>query len=108
MATPSPTPVPSPTRRRARSMRMAVVGVCASLLLAGCFTGQRPSFEETQPSVEPTGNPNIDAVLERLEGVSTAVFTADYSILTKLGNINSTARVVQTAPDHRSITINNV
>ncbi len=56
----------------------------------------------------PTGNPNIDAVLERLESVSTAVFTADYSILTKLGNVNSTARVVQSAPDRRSITINNV
>jgi outer membrane lipoprotein-sorting protein len=89
-------------------IRVAVVALCASLFLAGCFTGQRPSFEPTQPSIEPTGNPNIDAVLERLESVSTAVFTADYSILTKLGNVTSTARVVQSAPDRRSITINNV
>ena len=36
------------------------------------------------------------------------MFTADYTILTKLGNITSTARVVQSAPDRRSITINNV
>jgi hypothetical protein len=108
MATPSTTPAPSTTGRRAGSIRVAVVALCASLCLAGCFTGQRPSFEETQPSIAPTGNPNIDAVLERLESVSTAVFTADYSILTKLGNINSTAHVVQSAPDHRSITINNV
>ena len=108
MATPSTTTTPSTTGRRVRSIRIAVVALCASLALAGCFTGQRPSFEETQPSVVPTGNPNIDAVLERLESVSTAVFTADYSILTKLGNVNSTARVVQSAPDRRSITINNV
>ena len=105
MATPTKT---SPTGRRSRSIRIALVALCASFTLAGCFTGQRPSFEETQPSVVPTGNPNIDAVLERLESVSTAVFTADYSILTKLGNVNSTARVVQSAPDRRSITINNV
>ncbi len=93
MATPTKT---SPTAADAsRSIRIAVVALCASLTLAGCFTGQRPSFEPTQPSIEPTGNPNIDAVLERLESVSTAVFTADYSILTKLGNVTSTARVVQ-------------
>ena len=36
------------------------------------------------------------------------MFTADYTILTKLGNVTSTARVVQSAPDRRSITINNV
>jgi hypothetical protein len=105
MATSSTT---SPTGRRSRSIRFGVVALCTSLTLAGCFTGQRPRFEETQPSVVPTGNPNIDAVLERLESVSTAVFTADYSILTKLGNVTSTARVVQSAPDRRSITINNV
>ena len=105
MATHSTT---SPTGRRSRSIRIAVAALCASLTLAGCFTGQRPTFEPTQPSIEPTGNPNIDAVLERLESVSTAVFTADYSILTKLGNVTSTARVVQSAPDRRSITINNI
>jgi hypothetical protein len=121
MATPFATSAPATTAasttssgtaagsaRRSWSIRIALVAVFASLTLAGCLTGQRPSFEPTQPSIEPTGNPNIDAVLERLESVSSAVFTADYTILTKLGNITSTARVVQSAPDRRSITINNV
>lgn len=82
--------------------------VAASLLLAGCFTGQRPSFDDTQQVIGTSGNAEIDAVLDRLDSVSSAVFTADYAILTKLGNVASTAHVVQSRPDHRSITINDV
>lgn len=88
--------------------RLVLIAVGAAVLLAGCFTGQRPSFNDEQPSTDSTGNADIDAVLERLDSVSGAVFSADYSILTKLGNVSSTARVVQTRPDRRSITINNV
>lgn len=84
------------------------MAVCASLALAGCLTGQRPSFDETEPSPELTGNADIDAVLELLDTVSEARFTADYTILTKLGNVTSTAHVVQDDPNNRSITINNV
>jgi len=80
----------------------------AMVLLAGCFTGQRPSFESTEPLPTATGNADIDAVLERLDSVSDSVFTADYSILTKMGNVTSTATVVQARPDRRSITINDV
>jgi len=110
MATLSTTSVasPGPASKPASWMRIAVVAVCASLALAGCLTGQRPSFDESEPSPELTGNPEIDAVLELLDSVGEARFTADYTILTKLGNVTSTARVVQDDPNHRSITINNV
>ena len=87
--------------------RLAAV-VAAAVLLAGCFTGQRPSFDDTVPVIDTTGNADIDAVLERFDSVSGAVFTADYDILTKLGNVASTAHVVQSRPDQRSITINDV
>jgi len=110
MATHSTTSVasPGPATKPASWVRIALVAVCASVALAGCLTGQRPSFDEDEPSPELTGNADIDAVLELLDSVSEARFTADYTILTKLGNVTSTARVVQDDPNHRSITINNV
>jgi len=82
--------------------------VLAGAVLAGCFTGQRPSFESTEPLPTETGNADIDAVLERLDSVSGSVFSADYDILTKMGNVDSTATVVQARPDRRSITINDI
>lgn len=82
--------------------------VLAGAVLAGCFTGQRPTFESTEPLPTETGNADIDAVLERLDSVSGSVFSADYDILTKMGNVDSTATVVQARPDRRSITINDI
>lgn len=72
------------------------------------MTGQRPSFDENQPELSPTGDAAIDAVLERLDNVSGEVFTADYDILTRLGGLESTATVVQADGGARSITINNI
>ena len=90
-------------------MAAGLVGVVlAGVVLGGCFTGQRPSFEPTEPLPTETGNADIDAVLERLDSVSSSMFTADYDILTKMGDVNSTATVVQARPDRRSITINDV
>jgi hypothetical protein len=80
----------------------------AALVLAGCVTGSRPSFDDTQPARTDTGNAAIDAVLARLDAVPSAVFTADYEVLTRLGNVESTATVVQASPERRSITINDV
>ena len=59
-------------------------------------------------SIEPTGNPNIDAVLERLESVSTAVFTADYTSSPSSATSTRRPPSCRPAPDRRSITINNV
>src|SRR5918994_1964302 len=113
------TPIPAcasrfgrPDRHRARRTRRLPAALASAALstvvLAGCMTGQRPSFEPTEPLPTATGNADIDAVLQRLDAVSDSVFTADYDILTKMGNVTSTATVAQARPDRRSITINDV
>jgi hypothetical protein len=76
--------------------------------LSACATGQRPSFDVDQPALEPSGDPAIDAVLDRLDDVGLQQFTADYAILTRLGGLNSTATVVQADESRRSITVNDV
>lgn len=90
-----------------RSSRL-VLGLASAIALAGCITGQRPSFLDDQPVATETGNEPIDDVLERLDSVGLAEFTADYEILTKLGNRTSTARVVHAPTDRWSVTINDV
>ncbi|MBV1893036.1 MAG: hypothetical protein KUG57_03250 [Ilumatobacteraceae bacterium] len=81
--------------------------VCATAL-AGCFTGQRPSFENDEPLEAETGVTEVDAILERLDAVGPTQFTANYEILTRLGSQDSTATVVQADNSRRSITINDV
>ena len=77
-------------------------------MLTACGTGQRPSFDADQPSVAPTGDPAIDEVLDRLDRVDLQQFTASYTILTRLGGLESTATVVQADNSRRSVTVNNV
>jgi len=88
--------------------RTLVVSLVATLALAACATGQRPSFDADEPTQQATGDPAIDAVLERLDRVGLEQFTADYTILTRLGGQESTATVVQASDSRRSITINTV
>jgi hypothetical protein len=88
--------------------RTVVFTAVAALALASCMTGPRPSFDADDPAQQATGDPAIDAVLERLDQVPLEQFTADYTILTRLGGIESTATVVQADNSRRSITINNV
>jgi len=84
------------------------VAVLFAATLAACATGPRPSFDDDEPTQQQTGDPAIDAVLERLDSVGLAQFTADYTILTRLGGKESTATVVQADNSRRSITINEV
>lgn len=96
-------------QRHTTSMRPLTVLVAAALLaLSACATGPRPSFDDDQPSRQSTGDEAIDAVLERLDMVRLEQFTAAYTILTRLGGKESTARVVQSDDSRRSITINDV
>jgi hypothetical protein len=88
--------------------RTLVVATVAVLTLAGCATGSRPSFDADEPGQQATGDPAIDAVLERLDRVRLEDFTADYTVLTRLGGKQSTATVVQADDNRRSITINDV
>lgn len=79
-----------------------------ALLLAGCQTGTRPYFSDDPfPVGAPTGDASIDAVLQRLDAATTGPATADYSVLTKYGNVTHTATVALDAGS-RSVTIGNV
>jgi hypothetical protein len=84
------------------------VALAATALLSACATGPRPSFDADQPSLGPTGDPAVDAVLERLDAVRSQQFTADYEVLTRLGGLESTATVVQAGEGRRSITVNDI
>jgi hypothetical protein len=87
----------------------AVFAAAAAILVLGaCATGPRPSFDDDQPVQQSTGDPAIDAVLERLDSVRLEQFTADYTVLTRLGGRESKARVVQADNSRRSVTINDV
>jgi hypothetical protein len=79
-----------------------------ALCLTGCITGDRPSFGESAAAAGPSGVAEVDAVLSRLDAVSKSQFSADYNVLTRLGNRSSTASVVQVSPARRSITVNSV
>ncbi len=73
---------------------------------AGCFTGERPEFEDERATVS-SGNDDIDAVLERLGRVDVAEFTAGFEIRTKFGSLTSTGTVTQAPGSRRSITVAN-
>lgn len=96
------------TRPAHRGSRLLVAVVASSALLAGCFTGERPSFEDdrNQPAVT-TGNSEIDSVLGLLDSVDDAEFTARYMIETKFNSVSSTGLVVQAAGKRRSVTVDN-
>jgi len=90
------------------TVRSLAITVVATLALTACATGPRPSFDADEPTQTATGDPAIDAVLERLDRVGLEQFTAAYTILTRLGGKESTATVVQADNSRRSITINAV
>lgn len=100
------TPQRTGTRRARHIVRSAVVALTLVATTTSCFTGERPSFG--CGADESTGRTEIDDVLNRLECVATSTFTADYTILTRLGDIDSVAKVVQASSGRRSITINDV
>jgi hypothetical protein len=84
------------------------VTLVTAALLGACATGPRPSFDADEPVLGPTGDPAVDAVLERLDAVGREAFTADYEILTRLGGRESTATVVHAGDGRRSITVNDI
>jgi hypothetical protein len=83
------------------------------VVLAACATGPRPSFIEPAAAAlggspgTPSGDASADKVLQRLEGVDPAPFTATYHVTRKLGPNETDATVVQDG-DKRSITVGDV
>lgn len=65
-----------------------------ALLLSGCFTGQRPHFNN-DPLAHgvPTGDAAIDAVLSKLDLVTDGPATGVYTVLTKFGNTTVSALI---------------
>lgn len=99
----------SPRLSRCRSRARTVTAVLTvAIAVSACGLGPRPSFDADEPLQAPTGDPAVDAVLDRLDAVGVEQFTADYSILTRLGGRESTASVVQADNSRRSVTVNEV
>jgi hypothetical protein len=90
--------------RVARRCHLAL-GVGITLILSGCFTGERPRLVEGASS---TGVPAADAVLSRLEAAGQTTFTGDYTVLTRFGSITTPVTVVQTGPARRAVTVGDV
>lgn len=90
----------------ARPARAAsFVLAAATVTLAGCVTGERPTLAEA-PAM--TGDASADAVLERLGGATEATFTAQYRIDATSGSATAAASIAQQAPARRSVTIGSV
>lgn len=89
-------------------MRHRAAALALLVVLGGCFTGPRPSAttEPFRPGTT-SGDPSIDAVLAQLDAVKDGPFTADYTVLTKFGNITRPAAVTL-APSRRSVTVGDV
>ena len=88
--------------------RVPFLFALATLPVAGCALGERPSLAES-PTVEgtKTGDAYIDAVLSRLDIINNAVFTAEYRTVALFGGQETTVRAVQTAADRHAVTIGN-
>lgn len=97
-----------PVRSCFVSRRGLVALALSTVLLAGCFTGERPYFSDADqyPTGVPTGDAAVDAVLTKLEAATAGPATAAYSILTKYGNVTNPALVVL-SPGKRSVTVGN-
>jgi len=79
-----------------------------TLVLAGCLTGTRPSFDATDafPPGTPTGDANVDALLTKLDAVTKGPATANYDVLTKYGNHQAPASAAL-SPGARNIVVDN-
>lgn len=86
-------------------MTRLVAVLAAIAALSGCVTGERPTLAESPTT---TGDATVDAVLGRLDAVGAATFTASYDVLTKFGELESPATVVQSGPARRSVTVGSV
>ena len=90
--------------------RLFLLSLLAALVLAGCFTGERPTFATQQIAAgTPTGDAAIDALLTRLDAAASTrpTFTAGYDLLTRFGNVERSATVVSEGRN-RAVTIGSV
>lgn len=87
-------------------LRTLVATTGATLVLAGCFTGERPQLQE---GPAPTGDAAADAVIDLLALAPTATFSASYTIkTTQQPPATAEASVVQDGPFDRAVSIGDV
>ena len=96
-------------RRPSRPHLGGPIGVAAFFALilvgmSGCFTGERPTLAH-EPS---TGFAAIDAVVDRVNALGDAVYTADYDVVTTIDNATTLVRASQSGVSRRSLTIGDV
>lgn len=89
--------------RRFPTPLVGALAALSSLLLAGCFTGQRPTLRD-RPQLD---DPAAQAVLDRLEIAGTVDFAATYEITPTNTGDTTEARVEQQG-GNRTITIGGV
>jgi hypothetical protein len=95
-------------RRASRTARRAGVFVAtaiATVVLAGCFTGPRPTLADGPVM---SGDPAVDAVLQRLDATRTSVFTVGYDVLTRFGDKHTAVSVAQAGPARRVVTVGHI
>jgi hypothetical protein len=95
-------------RRASRTVRRAgalVATAAATVALAGCFTGERPTLADG-PAM--SGDAAVDAVLQRLDAARASVFSVGYDVLTRFGDKHSAASVVQAGPARRVVTVGHI
>ena len=98
-----------PRLKSTRPRRLAVV-LASGMLLAGCFTGERPYFSDDPLAAgSQSGDVAIDSILARLDGVAASLttFTATYTSLQLFGATQHSAAVA-VAPQRRSVTVDSV
>ena len=100
---PTRRPMPYIQVMRHRGATLALLTV-----LSGCFTGPRPSYTtEPFPRGSSSGDAAIDNVLAQLDADNDGPYTANYTVLTKFGNITRPASV-SVAAGRRSVTVGDV
>ena len=87
-----------------RPQRFLIALVAATVLLTGCFTGERPTLTPRSPIDDPAA----DAVLSRLEGADAVDFIAHYDIIPTLSGATTTSATVAQLGARRRISIGDV
>jgi hypothetical protein len=84
---------------------ISFVAFCAVVVaMSGCFTGERPTLAH-EPS---TGSAAVDAVVDRVNDLGDAVYTADYDVVTAFDGKTTAVRASQSGASRRSLTIGDV
>ena len=95
-------------RRPPRSWLGGLLPLAATIAVvvgaSGCFTGERPTLAD-EPT---TGSPPVDAVVERVNALGDAVYTASYDVVTTFDNKTTPVRASQSGTSRRSLTIGDV